>query len=321
MPRALLLYNPSSGPRRERRETDIDLAVNILQRGGWNIRAAVSGGSALAAEQASQAAAQGYDTVLAGGGDGTVHAIVQGLAATQVPLGVIPLGTANTLAHDLQIPLHADRAAECLLTAVPRRFALGRVEFQDFEGRRTTRFFTVAVGIGVDAHLFYRLSAAVKSSLGMTAYYAKATHLWFTHPMQFFEAQLGGPAAPEDHVSVSELLAVRITQFGGILRELAPGATLARNDLRLVLFRTSSRLRYLAYIVRGLLGMKWCVRGIELRSAERVFCRTLPDPGDAPPQRIFLEADGELVGSLPAEISIVPDALTLLVPRQSRYTQ
>jgi diacylglycerol kinase (ATP) len=319
MPKALLLYNPSSGSRTERRKADVELVLNILRGAGWEVTASVSGGREKAAEQASQAAGAGYDTVIACGGDGTIHDILQGAVGTEVALGVIPLGTANTLAHDLKIPLHAPKAAECLLTAVPRRFAAGRVEFQDFDGSRGARFFTVAVGIGADAHLFYKLNTAVKRSLGMAAYYAKATHLWFTHSMKFFEAELAG--SQTEKVSVSELLAVRITQFGGILRELAPGATLDRNDLRLVLFSTSSRLRYLAYIIRGVLGMKWCVRGIELRSAERVSCRALPEDGDAAPRRIYVEADGELVGSLPAEISVVPDAVTLLVPQRSGYAQ
>ena len=53
---------------------------------------------------------------------------------------------------------------------------------------------------------------------------------------------------------VSQLLAVRIRNFGGVLRELAPGASLDRDDLRLVLFRTRSRLAYLRYIIRGLVG-------------------------------------------------------------------
>ena len=117
---------------------------------------------------------------------------------------------------------------------------------RDLEGNRGSRFFIVAAGIGVDAHLFYKLNPLVKGHLGMAAYYAKATRLWLTHPMENFAVEIehdgtdyGGPA------EVSQLLAVRIRNFGGVLRELAPGASLDRDDLRLVLFRTRSRLAYL----------------------------------------------------------------------------
>ena len=111
---------------------------------------------------------------------------------------------------------------------------------------------------------------------------------------------------------MSELLAVRITQFGGVLRELAPGASLARNDLRLVLCRTGNRALYLAYVFRGILGMSNGVPGVELAFADRVTCRAISGEKT---ERIYVEADGELLGRLPITLSMVPDAVTVLVPR------
>jgi diacylglycerol kinase family enzyme len=182
------------------------------------------------------------------------------------------------------------------------------VEYTDLAGKRGSRFFTVAAGIGADAHLFYKLNPLVKGHLGMAAYYAKATRLWLTHPMEKFAVEM----QTDSPMQVSQLLAVRIRNFGGVLRELAPGASLERNDLRLVLFRTRSRLAYLSYIVRGLVGAQWQVDGIDLVDGLKIDCRTRLDA--AVDSRIFVEADGELLGTLPAVISIVPDALALLVP-------
>ena len=96
------------------------------------------------------------------------------------------------------------------------------------------------------------------------------------------------------------------------MRELAPGASLDRDDLRLVLFRTRSRLAYLHYIVRGMAGARWRVGGIELIHSERVICQARDDA--ASDSRIFVEADGELLGTLPVEITAIPDAVTLLTP-------
>ena len=76
---------------------------------------------------------------------------------TNVALGIIPLGTANSLAHDLRLPLSPLDAAHAALKAKPRRIAVGRIAYQDFAGNRASRYFTVTVGIGVDAHLFYKL--------------------------------------------------------------------------------------------------------------------------------------------------------------------
>lgn len=130
--------------------------------------------------------------------------------------------------------------------------------------------------------------------------------------MHRFFASLSSSAGDAENVShpVTQLLAVRIRDFGNVLRELAPGASLLRNDFRVVLFKTSSRWRYLLYVVRGALGLGRVITSIELSSATSLRC-------DAPASGIpvYIEADGELLGQLPADISIVPDALTLLVPR------
>jgi diacylglycerol kinase family enzyme len=190
------------------------------------------------------------------------------------------------------------------------------VEYTDLEGNRSFRFFTVAAGIGVDAHLFYKLNPLVKGHLGMAAYYAKATRLWLTHPMEKFAVEVEQQAGQENEgpAEVSQLLAVRIRNFGGVLRELAPGASLDRDDLRMVLFRTSSRWAYLQYIIRGLVGGRWQVGGIDLMHSLKIDCQPLGDPAGG--SRIFVEADGELLGTLPAAISVVRDALALLVPAE-----
>jgi diacylglycerol kinase family enzyme len=113
---------------------------------------------------------------------------------------------------------------------------------------------------------------------------------------------------------VSQLLAVHIGNFGGVLRELAPGASLERDDLRLVLFHTRSRVAYLRYVLRGLFGTNWKVPGIELVHSAGAVCREVGSSDSGTKPRIFVEADGELLGTLPAEISILRDALTLLTP-------
>ncbi|MGA7590956.1 MAG: hypothetical protein WBW02_10625, partial [Candidatus Sulfotelmatobacter sp.] len=112
-----------------------------------------------------------------------------------------------------------------------------------------------------------------------------------------------------------ELLVVRIRHFGGILQHLAPGASLDRSDVRLVLCHTASRLAYLTYVVRAMLRRDWIVPGIDLAYTSKAICRYLPSTvNDVPQQKIYVEADGELLGTLPAEITVVPDALTLLSP-------
>ena len=311
MRKAMLLYNPLSGRSLERRLADVQSALSVLQNAGIEASTAPTRAASDATEQTKRAIAEGCDTMFACGGDGTVHDVLQGIVGTKAALAIIPLGTANCLAHDLRLPLSPAKAAQAALTAKPLRVAVGRIEYQDFSGDRASRYFSFIVGIGVDAHVFYKLDPLIKRRFGAAAYCAKATRLWLTHKMKSFAVEIAG----EEQAEVSQLLAVRIGNFGGVLRDLAPGASLERDDLRLVLFRTQRRVAYLRYILRGLFGAKWNVPGIELIHAAGAICRDLASSaGAGSDSRILIEADGELLGTLPAKISLVPDAVTLLVP-------
>ncbi|MFZ0815470.1 MAG: diacylglycerol kinase family protein [Candidatus Sulfotelmatobacter sp.] len=320
MRKAALLYNPDSGgSRARRRQAELESVLALLRNAKVEAQLILSDSRAHAAEKARQAVLAGCDTVFACGGDGTIHNIIQVLANTQVALAILPLGTANALAHDLGIPNKLEAAAQAALQAAPRRVALGRIKYVDLEGKPVTRFFIVAAGAGVDAHLFYKLHAGSKQRMGMAAYYMKAWQLWVTYPMTRFGVEFSESGSEQRHqTDVTELMAVRIRNFGGVLQELAPGASLERDDLRLVLCRTASRMAYLLYVTRGMLRRRWQVPGIKLAYSGRVSCQYLSatelSDGAKRQQKVYVEADGELVGTLPAEITMAPDALTLLAP-------
>jgi len=316
MRKAALLYNPDSGGSKQR-QRELQSVVRILESGEVEAEVFAASSRRQARELTRQAIQSGCDTVFACGGDGTVNNLAQVLANTPIALAILPMGTANVLAHDLGVPLSVPAAVKAALDASQRRIALGQISCLDLSGGRRTRYFVAAAGIGVDAHLFYKLLTNTKQRLGMGAYYAKAWHLWFTYPMTRFRVEyctLDG--ARQERAAVTELLAVRIRNFGGIIRELAPGASLDRNDLRLVLAHTGQRFTYLAYVTRALLRQQWAIPGVELAYSTQALC-DYAEPG-TPKQKIYVEADGELLGSLPAEISIVPDALTLLAPRRAK---
>lgn len=317
MRKAALLYNPASGGKHPKRQSELESALRVLRNGGVDAELIATSSPADVAAQAREAISQGCDTIIACGGDGTIHDIIQVLANSSVALALLPMGTANALAHDLRIPFNLAAAAKAALNATPRRIALGHIQYLDRAGNPGARFFIAAAGIGVDAHLFFKLSTTTKQRLGMAAYYVKAWHLWFSHTMIRFLIEFAGPeSGNHEQANVTELLAVRIRNFGGVLQELAPGASLERNDFRLVFCRTASRLSYLLYVMRGLLRQRWSIPGIKLAYSKKISCRYLPrtsaagEPEVQPP--VYVEADGELLGTIPAEMAIVPDALTIL---------
>jgi len=314
MRKVALLYNPASGGSRGSRQAEVESIVRLLRLQNVETDLVLTDSPAEAQDKTQQAVQSGCDTVFACGGDGTIHTVLQVLAKTSVALAILPMGTANALAHDLGLPMNLKAAARAALNGVPRRVALGRIEFVDLHANPGTRFFVVAAGAGVDAHLFYKLHAGTKQRMGMAAYYAKAWHLWFSHLMTRFTVEFEETGSGTRHrADVTELMAVRIRNFGGVLQELAPGASLDRNDLRVVYCCTASRLAYLAYVTRSLLRQNWKIPGIDLAYSGQVLCQYLEA---STPRKVYVETDGELVGTLPAKITVLPDALTLLAPHR-----
>ena len=315
MRKAALVYNPASGGSKQR-QSDLEAALAVLRQAGVEADLVPTQSPEHALEETRRSIDSGCDTIFACGGDGTIHNLIQVLANSPAALAVLPLGTANALAHDLALPLKVVAAAKASLGFSPRRVALGRVNYSDLQGNPGTRYFVVAAGVGVDAHLFYKLHTGTKQRMGMAAYYAKAWHLWFSYPMTRFVAELPPADRGEPYrAEVTELMAVRIRNFGGVLQELAPGASLDRDDLRVVSCRTASRLAYLAYVTRGLLRLRTKISGIDLVYSNSVSCTYRePSKQSSEQRKIYVEADGELLGTLPAQITVVPNALTLLAP-------
>jgi YegS/Rv2252/BmrU family lipid kinase len=310
MRRAVILYNPRSGSGRSRRRFPMERAATVLREGGVEVRIEPTAGPRLAGEQARKYIDAGFDTIVASGGDGTVNDVLQGMAGSNAALGVLPLGTANSLACDLGLARNPEKAARQLLAAEVRRVALAQIEYQLTNGERECRYFTVAAGVGVDAALFYKLNAQFKRRWGMAAYVAESFRQWAVQKFLPFRVEWFDSAENRQRSRVvTQLLAVRIADFGGVLRQLAPGAGLERDDFRLVLFKTASRVRYLRFAFGRMLGRGWSDSQIELAHAREVAC--LPGGASA---RIYCEADGELLGGMPVRISISPQAFNLLMP-------
>ena len=113
-------------------------------------------------EQVRDAVASGCDLVVAAGGDGTVSAVADALAGGQVPLGIVPLGTANVLAGELGIPFDLDLA--CALLAGDHAFA--KIDAMELRGKH----YVTQVGVGLDAEMIRDTPDEHKRRFGRVAY-------------------------------------------------------------------------------------------------------------------------------------------------------
>jgi YegS/Rv2252/BmrU family lipid kinase len=315
MHRAVLIYNPASGQHWGRGRAAIERAVDELRNAGVETEILETQASGSAEMLAIEAVRRGCDTIIACGGDGTVHEVLQHVVGTDVALGVLPLGTANALAANLGLLLPPVKVIRRLLAATPVRVPVGRISYRNGSGETQARYFTVAAGVGADALFLSRLDAGLKRRLGYVLYLVEAFRVWATHSFPLFEAVFEECASCRPRtVEVSQLLAVRIRDFGGVVHNLAPGATLHNDGLRLVAFKTRSRYQYLRFLLAVVFGRQTFTRQIELLDAVSVECR----PRIGSRSQVFAEADGELLGHLPVRIEIVPDAVTLLIPPNAK---
>jgi diacylglycerol kinase family enzyme len=157
-----------------------------------------------------------------------------------------------------------------------------------------------------------RLDAGLKRRFGYLLYIVECLKVLATHSFPLFRATFYGNGAGKPRAEeVSQLLAVRIADFGGMVRKLAPGATLRKETLSLVAFRTRNRLHFMLFMLAVVFRRQTFARQIELVDAVSVEC----DARSGSQENVFVEADGELLGTLPVRIEIVPGALTFLIPK------
>ena len=266
--------------------------IAALAGGGISPRPLPTSAAGEAGSLAQEAVRQGADLVLVLGGDGTVNEVVQGLAHSNVPLGVLPGGTANVLAMELGLGSRSETAARALINFKPRSVALGRIT-----GSFGSRYFLLMAGAGLDANIVYEVSAGLKNAAGKLAYWAAGLARFFQRVEQL-DVRIDGQIHQCGFALIS-----RVRNYGGDL-EIASGASLHDDDFEVVLFEGSNPLRYAWYMLNVAARRVQRIRGVRVLRAHEVEILT------ATPVQI----DGEYLGRQAVSIEIVPGALQLLLP-------
>ncbi|MCL6481137.1 MAG: diacylglycerol kinase family lipid kinase [Firmicutes bacterium] len=304
MRHAVLIYNPLSGRQRARRPVELDIARRILLEAGIAAETMPTRGRGSATHLARQAIAGGCELVICCGGDGTINEVVNGMAGSAVPLAVLPAGTANILAKELGIPWTITRAARLLAHCRPQRIALGQLKSQT---GGAARFFVCTGGAGPDGVLVYSINEELKAHTGQGAYWWEGFRQLFRYRFPLFRV-----TAPEltGAQAVSMAIVGRTAHYGGPF-QITTEASLFEDCFEVVLVQTRSRLRYLSYLPSITLHRLRRRGGVLFFKTRTLHCEPL---GDDP---VYTQVDGEAAGRLPSVFTIVPDALTLMVPEKA----
>jgi diacylglycerol kinase family enzyme len=296
--KTVLIYNPRAGKFGRDGGALIDRAVEILKKSGHNIIVAPTTGPETAGAIAREHMAGGADLVVAAGGDGTINEVAEGMVHSRVPLAILPGGTANVLAMEMKAGRNLERVALDMDEWRPHRISVGHICCQ---GGRVSRHFLLMAGIGLDAHVVRHVNPGLKARTGKLAYWVAGLSLLGRNLTEFHVDVAG-----HRHKCSFALLS-KVKNYGGSF-EVARNVSLLDDHLEVVLMEGRSALRYVKYLTGLMLNRLSGMQGVTILRADRAV---ISCPGDA---TAYVHIDGELVGLLPAEIRMVPDALTLLMP-------
>ncbi len=233
------------------------------------------------------------DLVIIGGGDGTLNAAIEGLVDTQLPLGILPLGTANDLARTLGIPQSIAQACQVIATGHSRRIDLGQVNHK--------HFFNVS-SLGLSVQITKQLDKKVKRFWGVLAYAATALKvMWNIRPFRA-EIRCEGNSI---HVRTVQIAVGNGRYYGG---GMAVADDAAINDQRLDLYSLEYQhwwqiILLLPAMWRGTYAKWQGVRTLQGNDFE-IYTRR-PHP---------INADGEIVTYTPAKFRLIPKAIAVFVP-------
>jgi YegS/Rv2252/BmrU family lipid kinase len=301
---ALLIHNPNAGSGGNARRAKVDEARRILEARGIRADLYETTAPGEAIEIAKRACSDGRQLVIACGGDGTLNEVVNGLAGSQnghrVPLALLPAGTANVLAKELELSWNIPVAAEQLARGEVRDIALGLAT--PLEHPEKARYFLSVAGAGPDGRITYAVDLELKARLGILAYWWQGAREIFNYKFHRFRVTGDG----QSH-EVSLVIVGRTKHYGGPFK-ITTQADLFEDRFEFVGLTTQSGLKYLSYLPTLWIGDLRKEEGVYFWKSDRLIC----EPIDSNP--IYAQIDGEPLTRLPVEFRIVPKALRLLVP-------
>jgi len=309
---ATIIYNPLAGPA--------DLAATMesiamrWRRIGWEVDIKPTQAAGHATRLASEAVQRRRQLVLAAGGDGTLGEVVNGLAGSQTMMGVLPAGTSNSFARELQLPLpgllsenNLILASDALMAGRVQTIDLGFTSYSDSE-KMVGRYWILWTGTGADSFLLNEIEPRPKWSkrIGWPSYIVHGLPALtkFSHVHAIVEVD--GHQFEDDYILV---LISNCQRYAGGFITLSPDAKVDDGLLEVWLFGGRGLASLSRHTVRALQGQASAdPDAILLRGREITVHTESPTP---------VQSDGDPAGTTPLHCSVRPASLLLLTPQSA----
>jgi len=241
---------------------------------------------------------QGYDLIVAACGDGTVSLVVAEVMGHDIPIGIVPLGTGNAMARELGIPKRPEAAL---------RLLTGDLHTRTVDAMRAGgRHYLLAIGVGVSPTVMRRTSGAAKRRFGILAYVWHVIRELRGSDRRTFSLTIDGRRR---RVRCTEIEILNAANLGGTILTWHPAASLSDARLLVCIVRARTVAHY-ARLAWSMLLRREQPDHMECVHAERSVRIETPEP-------LPVQGDGELIGSTPIEVVVVPQSVRVVVPERS----
>ncbi len=291
-----IIANPVAGRGRPFRK--IKRYLRQWPHRDWEVKLIPTRGPGHAGVIAGDMLVEPPDLLAVCGGDGTMKEVVTSLPDPPFPTALLPAGTANVLAREFDIPLDPVLALDVALKGAVQRVDLGSLR------GRTDHHFLLMTGIGFDAYVAASVRPAWKKRLGIAAYYLAVLHRLMIYRFDEFQV-----VTKEVSLSSTSCVISNAKGYGGQLR-LTPQADMTDGLLDVLAVGRASKLDYVRFVLMSRFG----------RQQDYPFLRRMRAPSVSVegPRGIWVQADGEPVGTLPIGVTVVPGRFPIVVPSRTR---
>lgn len=292
--RIRLIVNPIAGGGRAKK--NLPNLLDILKNLNFDVDVRETKNIQDGIKQAEEGVREGYEMIVAVGGDGTVNEVINGMVGSDIPLGIIPLGTVNVFAEEIGLPRDLNNACLCLKEQNKKKIDLGKAG---------NRYFILCAGVGFDAYVVFDVEPQFKKIWGFMAYPLTASmKTLFNYKPCKMLIQI------DDHsIKRKGYLVVigNIKGYAGKGISVTPEALFNDGFLDVCIFKKKTRWDIIRYAIGVLFK-----RHIEFEDIEYFKAKTVKIETERP---VLVHTDCEVIGVTPMEFCVVPNILNVIFPR------
>ena len=293
---AKLIANPGAGDVSEA-ASKIEQVTCYLMDAGLKVDVALAKPKKEAIPIARKAIKDGYDIVIAMGGDGTIGAVIRGIAGSKVSFGIIASGTENDIARSLGIPEDVKQACAIIASGHTRRLDLGQVSTK----KNKKFYFFMLTAIGLTATIFPIIKEVPEGKLSGIGKAVATLFKFETKPIVNLTLD------DESKIEVETMLVtIANTPLIGAKNLVAPDASMEDGLLDIAVYPDFSKADLLAYFAKTAHEGSTPDGTIQRYRARKIKVKSSP--------KLDVAAEGIILGKGTARIKILPKALRVLAP-------